>query len=138
VLNHNFRQKTWRISVGLRKRSERFGAETETICRKGRYRPRKRSIKRARLATASYVGGLKFALLAQSIPTRDSSFLPQVRSSIFSMPLHAILFGEDGAEAQPSRVAADRIGRDDFSTHPQLLRPADSGKNSQARPGCAV
>jgi len=39
VLNRNLKEKIWRISVVLNKRLVRFGAERETICRKGRYRP---------------------------------------------------------------------------------------------------
>jgi hypothetical protein len=53
------------------------------------------------------------------------------------MPLYAILFDEDGAEAHPLRVATDRIGRDGFSTTPACsdrLIPARSAGRAQAVP----
>ena len=74
VLNRNLQEKTWRISVVLNKRSVRFGAERETICRKGRYCPG-RNDRAPRALHRSYVDQTEIGTACSTAPRRERGYL---------------------------------------------------------------
>ena len=92
-----FREKTWRISVVLNKRSERFSVERETICSKGRHCLPKEWSKST--PAAAYVGRAEIGA-AWSMPSRGG--LRASRSSpddpSFNAPIYANLFDDEGGE----------------------------------------